>query len=144
MAAAAEAVERPLPTIWKLPDELWERIESILERRYPPARTGRPRTDLRRVFDAIIYRMRSGVQWNQLPRELGDDLTAHRWFQRFVEDGVLEEIWVLLAAECQGLGDLDWTWQAVDTMMGKARMGGAKRGEIPLIAASRAPRRASM
>ena len=34
---------RVLPTIWELPDELWERIESILERRYPRASTGRPR-----------------------------------------------------------------------------------------------------
>ena len=142
MAVATSAAEKPLETIWEVPDELWERIEPILLRRYPPARTGRPRADLRRVLDGIIYRIRSGVQWNKLPREFGDDSTVHRWFQRFVEDGVLEEIWATLACECEALGDLDWEWQAVDAMMGKARMGGAKRGPIPLIEPSRAPRRA--
>ena len=75
-----------LPTIWLLPDELWARVEPVLLRRYPLAKTGRPRTDLRRVLDGIIYRLRSGVQWNQLPREFGDDSTVHRWFQRFVAD----------------------------------------------------------
>jgi len=109
MVAGAEMVDRPLPTIWKVSDELWERIEPILMHYYPPARTGRPRSDLRRVLDAIIYRIRSGVQWNQLPRELGDDSTVHRWFQRFVTDGVLAELWATLAAECQQLGELEWT-----------------------------------
>ena len=143
MAVARSAAEKPLPTIWEVPDELWERVEPILRRRYPPARTGRPRADLRRVLDGIIYRLRSGVQWNQLPREFGDDSTVHRWFQRFVEDGALEEMWATLASECEALGDLDWEWQAVDGMMGKARMGGAKRGRIPPTEPSRAPRRAS-
>jgi putative transposase len=123
--------ERPLPTIWELPDELWERVEPLLARHYPPAKTGRPRADLRLVLDGIVYRMRSGCQWNQLPRRFGADSTVHGWFQRFVSDRVLEEIWAALAAECEALDDLDWSWQAVDAMMGKARMGGAKRGPNP-------------
>jgi putative transposase len=122
---------RPLPTIWELPDELWERIEPLLERRYPPAETGRPRANLRLVLDGIIYRLRSGVQWNRLPRRFGADSTVHGWFQRFAQEGALEEIWAVIAAECEALGDLDWTWQAVDGMMGKARMGGGARGPNP-------------
>lgn len=124
-------LERPLPTIWELPDELWERVEPLLARHYPPAKTGRPRADLRLVLDGIVYRMRSGCQWSQLPRRFGADSTVHGWFQRFVSDGVLEEIWAAIAAECEALGDLDWSWQAVDAMMGKARMGGGKRGPNP-------------
>jgi transposase len=143
VAVAMNPAEKPLPTIWEVPDELWERVEPILLKHYPPACTGRPRADLRLVLDTIIYRLRSGCQWNQLPRELADDATAHRWFQRFVGDGVLAEIWATLAAECEGLGELDWTWQAVDGMLGKARMGGEKRAPTPLTERSRAPRRAS-
>ena len=41
------------------------------------------------MLDGIIFRMRSGCQWNRLPRELGDDSTIHRTFQRWVELGVL-------------------------------------------------------
>jgi putative transposase len=131
LPAAETTPERPLPTIWELPDELWKRVEPLLNRHYPPAKTGRPRADLRLVLDGIIYRLRSGVQWNQLPRRFGADSTVHGWFQRFVKDGVLEEIWATIATECEALGDLDWTWQAVDGMMGKARMGGGKRGPNP-------------
>ena len=76
--------------------------------------------------------MRSGCQWNRLPRIFGDDSTVHRWFQRFAQDGVLEELWSILVSECEELGAVDWRWQAADGAMGKARFGGGKRGLIPL------------
>jgi putative transposase len=122
---------RVLPTIWELPDELWERVEPILVERYPPAATGRPRADLRRVLDGIIFRMRSGVQWNQLPRAFGADSTVHGWFQRFAADGVLQEIWSVLVSECEELGAVSWEWQAADGVMGKSRFEGGARGPNP-------------
>lgn len=144
MAAVASAeTERPLPTIWEVSDELWERLEPIILERFPAAPTGRPRSDLRRVVNGVIYRMRSGVQWNHLPREFGADSTVHRWFQAFVATGVFERLWAVLASECETQGDLDWEWQSIDAMMGKARMGGGKRGPIPPIGPSPGPRRAS-
>ena len=42
-----------------------------------------------------------------LPRELGDDSTIHRTFQRWVELGVLERIWAELVEECEELGGVD-------------------------------------
>lgn len=54
--------EKPLPTIWRVPDELWEIIEPILAEHDPPKSTGRPRVDQRAALDAVIFRMRSGCQ----------------------------------------------------------------------------------
>ena len=133
----------PLDTVWEVPDAAWDRLEKILAERYPPKKTGRPRADLRRVFNGIIYRLRSGVQWNHLPREFGDDSTVHRWFQRWAEDGVFEELWAVLLLECDELGGVEWKWQAADGCLGKARFGGVKPAETPPIVARAAPRRAS-
>ena len=52
--------KKPLPTIWRVPDELWEIIEPILTEHDPPKSTARPRVDQRAALDAIIFRMRSG------------------------------------------------------------------------------------
>ena len=142
MPRAKNTAARPLETIWEVPDELWERFEPILAKHYPPAPTGRPRADLRRVVNGVIFRMRSGCQWNRLPQRFGDDATCHRWFQRFVADGVLAELWALLLSECEELGAVDWRWQAADGMMGKARFGGGKRGPIPPTEPRRGRRRA--
>ncbi|MGH2953996.1 MAG: IS5 family transposase [Solirubrobacterales bacterium] len=117
--------------MWNLPDELWERVEPILARHYPPAPTGRPRADLRLMLDGIIFRMRTGCQWNQMPERFGPDSTVHNWFQTFVRDGVLEEIWAQLVAECEQLGEVEWEWQAADGVMGKSRFCGDKRGPNP-------------
>ena len=131
MPATEATADERLPTIWTIPDELWERIGPILERRYPRARTGRPRADLRLMLDGIIFRMRTGCQWNQMPERYGPDSTVHKWFQRFARDGVLEEIWAELVRECEELGAVSWQWQAADGVMGKSRFEGDKRGPNP-------------
>ena len=129
----------PPDTIWVIPDSLWPAVEAILDDHYPPAATGRPRADLRRVMDGVIYRMRTGCQWNRLPAEFGSDTTVHRWFQRFAEDGVFEHLWAVLVDACDELGGVSWEWQAADGVMGKARFGGTSSAKTRRTAASRAP-----
>ena len=53
----------------------------------PPKSTGLKRVDSRRMLDGIVFRIRSGCQWNRLPRDLGDDSIIHRTFQPWVELG---------------------------------------------------------
>jgi putative transposase len=127
-----------LGVIWEIPDELWERIEPILKSFWPAKATGRRTANWRSILNGIIFRMRSGCQWNQLPKQFGDDSTVHRWFQRWCKHGVMEKIWAALLEECEELGGVSWEWQAADGAMGKARFGGKKRAEIPRIAANRA------
>ena len=66
-------------------------------------------------------------QWNRLPKELRDDITIDRTFQRWVELDVLERIWAVLVEESEELGGVDWEWQAADCAMGWARFGGFSR-----------------
>ena len=120
-----------LATIWEVPDDLWEQIHPVILGMDPPKATGRKRVHPRRILNGIIFRMRTGCHWNRLPRELGDDRTIHRTFQRWVELGVLERIWVELVAECEELGGVGWEWQSADCAMGKARFGGNQQAEIP-------------
>ena len=136
--AKRKRTPKPLPTIWHVPDELWERIEPVLNERDPPAATGRKRIAPRPALEGIIYQMRTGCQWNVLPRQFGDDSSVHRTFQRWISEGVLDRIWAILVAECEELGGVDWRWQAADGAMGKARFGGAKSVPTPQIAANRA------
>ena len=129
---------KPLPTIWEVSDELWEIIQNILDELDPPADTGRPRTGQRAALNGIIYRMRSGVQWNQLPRRFGDDSSVHRTMQRWIARGVFKLLWAVLLENCEELGAVDWQWQSADGAMGKARLGGITSARTPRIAANRA------
>lgn len=122
---------RRLAVIWEIPDALWAKIEPILLEDCPPKSTGRPHGDWRLALNGIIFRMRSGVQWNQLPRRFGDDSTVHRWFQRWNQNGVVQRLWALLLSECEELGGVHWEWQAADGALAKARFGGDKIGRNP-------------
>jgi transposase len=94
----------PIPTTWRVPEQLWEKIEPILKEHDPPKNTGRPRVDQRAALDAIIFRMRSGCQWNRLPKDFPDDSSVHRTFQWWIEMGILDLIWASLLQECEGGG----------------------------------------
>lgn len=143
MAKRRAMHRRPIDTIWEVNDDLWERLEQMINERYPPKPTGRPRSELRPAVNGIIFRMRTGCQWNRLPKKFGDDSTVHRWFQRWCRDGFFRDVWSALASDCDELGEVDWQWQSADASMGKARFGGRKSAPIRPIAASRAPRKAS-
>jgi putative transposase len=138
MATTRGAVAEPLPTIWRVSDELWAILEPILADLDPPARTGRPRVDQRKALDGLIYHLRTGCQWNALPREFGDDSSVHRTFQRWLELDVLDGIWGHLLEACEDLGGVDWEWQAADGALGKARKKGTASDRIRPIGANRA------
>ena len=93
----------PLENIWEIPDGLWEQIEPVLLTADPPKATGRKRVDQRRMLNGVVYKMRSGCQWNLLPKELGDDSTIHRAYQRWMRSGVFAQIWAMVE-ESHGLG----------------------------------------
>src|SRR3954453_14783889 len=111
---------KPLDPIGGFPHRLWQRIEPILREDAPPppkSHGGRPRIDLRAAFNGVIFRLRTGCQWNKLPKEYGEDSSVHRWFQRWCKNGVFEKIWAALVEECDDLGAVQWKWQAADGML---------------------------
>ena len=127
----------PLPPIWRAPDALWVEVEPILAELDPP-KQGPARIDQRAALDAMIFRVRSGCQWNRLPEAYPDDSSVHRTMQRWIGLGVLERIWAVVQEACEDLGGCDWEWQAADGAMGKARLGGRAWAPTPLIGPSRA------
>ncbi len=78
---------------WEVRDQWWEKIKPLI----PPApshlRGGRPRMDDRKAFAAIVYVLRTGLQWNALPRELGASSTVHDRFQEWEQKGFFKALW---------------------------------------------------
>lgn len=148
----ATETEKSLPTIWNAPDPLWELIEKVLAVYDPPNPMGRPRADARQCFDGIIFRMRTGCQWNHLPKEFGHHSTVYRAFVRWEDKAIFDILWAILLTKCDDLQGVDWHWQAADGCLGKARgvpgSGIGKRGRrinvsvpTPVTVASRASRK---
>jgi putative transposase len=83
---------KPYPT--DLTDEQWKLIEPML----PDAKPGgRPRkTNLREVFNALFYLVRSGCQWRMIPHEFPPWRTCYNYYRAWIENGTWDEIAVCL------------------------------------------------
>jgi transposase len=83
-------------TILKIPDELWDKIESILPKEKPLKTVGRPIIRYRKVIDGILYVLRTGCQWKMLPKEYGSGSTCHRRFQEWNSADIFKKVWIKL------------------------------------------------
>jgi putative transposase len=109
---------------YEIPDVLWDRIVSLLPLRKKKKKAGRPRMDDRRAMSAIFYVLRTGCQWNALPRSLGASSTVHDRFQEWRKAGVFRSMWMDgLSVYDKKIG-IDWKWQTVDGTITKAPLGG--------------------
>lgn len=118
---------------WRIPDELWERMEPLLPPRKPhPLGCHNPRVPDRDAMDAIFFVLRTGCQWNALNATgICSSSSTHRRFQEWTEAGVFELIWALGLDEYEELKGIDWSWQSMDGAMTKAPLGGGKNRAQP-------------
>jgi transposase len=112
---------------YEIPDVLWERIVSLLPPRPTKKKTkkaGRPRMNDRKAMSAIFYILRTGCQWNALPRSLGASSTVHDRFQEWRKAGVFKLMWIDGLSLYDKNNRIDWKWQAMDGIIIKAPLGG--------------------
>ena len=142
--AAAKARHRAVRDDgWRLPDELWAKMEPLLPLRPAhPLGCHNPRVPDRSAMDAIFFVLRTGCQWNAL-RETGlcSSSSAHRRFQEWVQAGVFTAFWRRGLLAYDAVSGIDWTWMALDGAMGKAPLGGGKTGPNPTDRAKRGVKR---
>lgn len=62
------ATQTSLPTLWHVPDDLWSLIAPLVGPEKVPGTPGHPAVASRRIFDGILYVLRTGCQWSALPR----------------------------------------------------------------------------
>lgn len=109
----------------ELTNEQWEHIKPLLPR---PARTGRPRVDDRKTLNGILWVLRTGARWADMPREYGAPSTCHLRLQTWQKQGVWEGIWRALLAEMDERGKLDWSKAHLDGTFIAAKKGGMPLG----------------
>jgi transposase len=115
---------------WRLPDELWARMEPLLPPRPShPLGCHNPPMPARQAMNAILFVLRTGCQWNALNGTgLGSSSAVHRRFLEWTRAGVFEEFWRSGLLEYDKLKGLDWSWLSMDGAMTKAPLGGEKNG----------------
>jgi putative transposase len=126
---------------WTVSDDLWARVAPLIPTTPSHAKGGRTRAPDRQVFCAIVYVLRTGIQWNALPRELGASSTIHDRFQEWEHAGLFSKLWEAGLTAYDEFQGIEWRWQALDGVMTKAPFGGAATGPNPTDRAKRGVKR---
>lgn len=107
-----------------IPDALWRRIEPLIPPEKPKPYGGRPRVDDRLIMAGILFRLRTGCQWQALPKDFGSGPTCHRRFQQWERAGVFVRIYRELVRYYDGRRGIQWAWTSLDSATVKAPKGG--------------------
>jgi transposase len=103
-----------------LTDEQWKKIEPLL----PTLRSrGRPWCDNRRVLEGILWVLKTGARWRDLPPQFPSASTCWRRLQRWDKHGVWLNIWRAFLAELDQRQCLDWSESFVDGSFAPAKKG---------------------
>lgn len=111
----------------ELSDEQWERLAALLPQK---AKSGRPAADHRRIVNGILWVIRTGAPWRDLPERYGSWSTVYSRFQRWRKAGIWEGIFAAVQQMADAAGELDWEVHYVDGTIVRAHQhaAGAKRG----------------
>jgi transposase len=119
-----------------LTDELWQRIEPLLPPHPPRPKGGRPPVPDRKVLTGILFVLRTGIQWEYLPQELGCcGMTCWRRLRDWQAAGVWQRIWEALLNDLGQADAIQWQRAIVDSSSVRAVFGGLPRGRTPRTAA---------
>ncbi len=110
----------------ELTDDQWAIIGPLfpeLPRRAD--RRGRPWRDNREVLNGVLWILRSGARWQDLPERFPPYQTCHRRYQQWVREGTLRLVLEVLAQDLQERGELDLSECFIDGTFIVAKKGGA-------------------
>ena len=129
----------------ELTDDQFAKLAPLL----PPERpaTGRPNHDHRRILNGILWRLKTGAPWRDVPVRYGKWDTVYSRFRRWQRSGVWARVLAALQADADARGELDWDLHSVDGTVVRAHQhaAGAKKGAAikPSAAAKAATRPSS-
>jgi len=138
---------------WEISDAFWEAVKPLIpENVRDPKRVyqriaggGRKPLDQRKVFEAIVYVLKTGTQWKALPKDIfGSPSSIHAYFKKWEEQGFFSEMWKKGLAEYEEMKGIAWEWTLDTSRNAKARMyKGTDGEELPGATSDKAGEKAS-
>lgn len=106
-----------------LTDEQWDRIAAHFPKHPPSPKGGRPRASDRECLEGILWLMRTGARWQDIPVDLPSGSTCWRRLQEWAGNDVLGEIHAILLEELVELGAIDFEELLADATFIRVKKG---------------------
>ena len=108
----------------QLTDAQWERIAPLLPVHQPSPKGGRPRADDRECLEGILWLLRTGARWQDIPVDLPSGSTCWRRLQEWASEDILEKVQAVLVEQLHELGRVDLDELLADATFIRTKKGG--------------------
>ena len=122
---------------FELSDEQWELIEDLFPWEPPGSKGGRPRVKPRDCLEGILWVLRTGARWKDLPKDFPSKSTCHLWFKRWTEKGIIEQVLRRLLLQLHKNGKVDCSETFADGTFSSAKKGVIRSGRLVVVRAQR-------
>ncbi len=112
-----------------LTDGQWQRVAPHLPEHPPSPKGGRPRADDRECLEGILWLLRTGARWQDIPVDLPSGSTCWRRLQEWATEDVLEQVQAVLIDELDELGKIDFEELLADATFIRAKKGARTSGK---------------
>jgi transposase len=109
-------------------DEQWKLLEPLLPKVKRSRKGGRPAIDNRKVLEGILWVLRTGARWQDLPERYPSASTCWRRLRLWEEHGIWLDVWRKFLSMLDEKGALDWQEAFIDGSFAPAKKGGPLLG----------------
>jgi transposase len=109
-------------------DEQWKLLEPLLPKVRRSRKGGRPAIDNRKVLEGILWVLRTGARWQDLPERYPSASTCWRRLRLWEEHGIWLDVWRKFLSMLDEKGALDWQEAFIDGSFAPAKKGGPLLG----------------
>ena len=110
----------------ELTDEQWDKIAPLLPEPTPSPRGGPTPTPNRPCFEGILWLLRTGARWKDLPPQYPSPSTCWRRLRDWEEQGIWLKAWRAFLAQLDAQGQLAWAEAFADGSFAPAKKGGRR------------------
>lgn len=120
-----------------LTDAQWAALEPLFRPKRRADGRGRPWRDTRAVFNGVLWILRTGAQWRELPSKYPPYQTCHRRFQQWQRSGLLLRVLQRLAEDLRDRGKIDLSETFIDASFSSAKKGALLSAQLAAAKAAK-------
>jgi transposase len=124
----------------QLTDEQWSIVEPLIPKKH--ASTGRPPANPREMLDGILWILRTGAPWRDLPERFGPCKTVFDYYSNWRKSGVFDRVVEALQIRLDRQGKIDWDLWCIDgSHVRAARCAAGAEKKVTSVMRTKASRR---